>query len=164
MALTKEKKQEVIKSIQDVISKASAMTFVNFHGLKVEDASDMRSKLRQEGVSYVVAKKTLVKKAFEGSDITGDMPVLEGELGIAYTEGDMTAPAREIYDFQKKLGDTVSIVGGVFEGQFVDKTKMTEIAEIPSFHTLQAQFVNLINSPIQGLAVALNAIAESKEQ
>lgn len=163
MALTKEKKQEVVQSVKDVISKSSAMTFVNFHGLKVEDAGEMRSKLREAGVNYLVTKKTLAKRAFEDSDIAGDMPELEGELAIVYTDGDMTAPAREIYDFQKKLKDTVRITGGVFEDRFVDQATMTEIAQIPSFHTLQAQFVNLINSPIQGLAVALNAIAEKKE-
>ena len=164
MALTKEQKKETVQNIKDTISKASSMVFVNFHGLKVEDAGEMRGKLRAEGVHYLVAKKTLAKKAFADSDISGELPELEGELAIAYTEGDMTAPAREIYDFQKKLDGTVSIIGGVFESQFVDKAKMTEIAEIPSMHTLQAQFVNLINSPIQGLAVALNAIAESKEE
>jgi len=164
MALTKEKKQEVVQALKGTLSKASSIVFVNFHGLKVENVEEIRNKLREEGVSYVVAKKTLARKALEGSDITGEMPVLEGELGIAYTEGDMTAPAREVYGFQKKLAGNVTITGGVFEGQFVDKTRMTEIAEIPSMHTLRAQFVNLINSPIQGLAIALDAIAESKEQ
>lgn len=162
MALTKEKKGEILASISDAIKKATSMVFVNFHGMKVEDVNQFRSKLKQEGVSYKVVKKTLVKKSFSESDISGDMPEIEGEFGIAYSEGDMTAPAREVYDFQKKLDGVVSIVGGVFEGKYVDQVGMVEIAQIPGLQTLHAQFVNIINSPIQGLAVALNAIAEKK--
>lgn len=163
MPLTKQRKKEILDSIKDTVSKASSMVFVNFHGMKVEDVDSFRSKLREEGVSYVVAKKTLAKKAFEESNIEGEMSELEGELGIAYTEGDITAPAREVYAFQKSLDGLVKITGGVFEGKFVDEEGMTEIAQIPSMQTLRAQFVNVINSPIQGLAVALSAIAEKKE-
>ena len=163
MALTKQKKKEVLDSVKDAVSKASSMVFVNFHGMKVEGVNELRGKLKSEGVDYLVAKKTLARKAFEGSKVSGDMPELEGELAVAYTEGDETLPAREIYDFQKKFEGAVTIVGGIFGGQFVDKERMTEIAQIPSMHILQAQFVNLINSPIQGLAIALNAVAEKKE-
>lgn len=163
MALNKEKKKEVVQRVKDAVSKASSMVFVNFHGMKVEDVNNLRSTLYDQGVSYIVAKKTLARRAFEDSGVEGEMPELEGELAIAYTDGDMTLPAREVYEFQKKLDGSLSIVGGVFEGQFVDKVKMTEIAQIPGMHTLQAQFVNLINSPIQGLVIALNAVAEKKE-
>jgi ribosomal protein L10 len=64
--------------------------------------------------------------------------------------------------FQKKFENKVSILGGVFEGKFMDKESMLSIAAIPSQKTLYAQFVNLINSPIQGLVIGLNAIAEKK--
>lgn len=163
MALTKDKKKEVVASVKEAIDKASSMVFVNFHGMKVEDVDALRGKLHEENVTYVVAKKTLARRAFADSDITGEMPALEGELAIAYTDGDETLPAREVYEFQKKLDGAVTIVGGVFEGKYVDQSTMTEIAQIPGMHTLQAQFVNLINSPIQGLVIALNGIAESKQ-
>ena len=162
MALNKEKKQEVVQNLKDAIKKASSMVFVNFHGLKVDNVNEVRGKRKGEGVNYIVAKKTLAKRAFADSDITGEMPVLEGELGIAYVEGDETLPAREMYSFQKKLDGALVITGGVFGGQFVDQVKMTEIAQIPGMLTLRAQFVNVINSPIQGLVVALNQIAEQK--
>ncbi|MCI5108615.1 MAG: 50S ribosomal protein L10 [Candidatus Pacebacteria bacterium] len=163
MALTKDKKKEILDSISESIKKASAMVFVNFHGMKVSDVNEFRSKLKGEGVNYMVTKKTLAKKSFGDSKIEGEMPELVGELGIAYTEGDMTAPAREVYDFQEKLEGAVSIIGGVFEGRYVDKEGMVEIAQIPGIKTLQAQFVNIINSPIQGLAIALDAVAQKKE-
>ena len=89
------------------------------------------------------------------------MPEMPGELGIAYSE-DQLASAQGIYEFQKKLDKKVSIVGGVFEGKFQTAGEMLVIAQIPGLKTLQAQFVNLINSPIQRLVIGLNAIAQKK--
>jgi large subunit ribosomal protein L10 len=67
-----------------------------------------------------------------------------------------------VYKFQKDNADRWSIVGGIFEGKFMDKASMTEIATIPGEHQLRGMFVNVINSPIQGFVIALNAIAEKK--
>jgi len=71
-------------------------------------------------------------------------------------------PSREIYEFQKKFDKKISIVGGIFEGGFKNQTEMLTIAQIPGMKTLQAQFVNIINSPIQGFVMALDQIAKKK--
>ncbi|MDP2705263.1 MAG: 50S ribosomal protein L10 [Patescibacteria group bacterium] len=162
MALSKQKKKEVIDSLSMAIKTAASVVFVNFHGMHVNDETSMRRALRAEGVTYTVAKKRLLKKSLEGQALTGDLPSLEGELGVAYG-ADMIAPARGVYQFQKSLDNKVSILGGIFEGKFLGKEEMTVIAQIPSQKTLYAQFVNLINSPIQGLVIALDGIASKKQ-
>jgi large subunit ribosomal protein L10 len=161
MAIQKAKKKEILEKLNDIARKESVV-FVNFHGLPVSETTEMRQDLREKEVNYYVAKKTLVKKAFGDSKIKGDLPELEGELAIAYSDDPTSAP-REIHTFQKKFEDKVSILGGIFENKFLSKSEMEEIALIPSLDTLRGMFVNVINSPIQGLAVALNAIAENKE-
>lgn len=161
MPITRAKKQEILASLTKALKEAASVVFVNFHGLPVSEASEMRRGLSGEGVSYTVAKKTLASKAMKEAGILGEAPALEGELGLAYGN-DLTAPARGIYGFQKKYEGKLSILGGVFEGKFLGKEEMLSIAQIPSQKTLYAQFVNLINSPLQGLAVALKAIAEKK--
>lgn len=160
MALTKDKKKEILEKLSTITGNESAV-FVNFNKLAVDDATKMRQKLREEGVGYFVARKTLIGRAFGEAKITGDMPVLDGEAAIAYSD-DLTAPAREIYAFHKEFDGAVSIMGGVFEGRFMDKTEMEEIATIPATPVLRGMFVNVINSPIQGLVIALSAIAEKK--
>jgi large subunit ribosomal protein L10 len=134
---------------------------VNFHGLTVKDVTEMRRTLRQSGVSYIVAKKSLTKKALGESGIAGTLPELSGELGIAWSE-DLLAPARETFGFQKKFEKRISLLGGVFEGKFLGAEEIKEIAMIPPLQTLRAQFVNLINSPIQGFVMALGQIANKK--
>jgi len=63
----------------------------------------------------------------------------------------------------KELKDNLSIVGGIFDGSYAEREMMVSIASIPPLQTLYGQVVNLINSPLQGLVLALNAIAEKKQ-
>jgi large subunit ribosomal protein L10 len=162
MAITKAKKTEIYDQLSLVAKGKGSRVFVNFHGLTMSDATAVRRALRSEGVNYVVAKKTLARKAFDEKGIAGTIAELTGELAIAYGEDDI-APAREIYKFQKTLKNKVSILGGVFENRFVDAEEMKVIASIPSREVLYAQFLNLINSPIQRFAVVLSEIAKKKE-
>ncbi len=159
--VTKAEKKALIDKIAKAIKGSKSVVFANFHHLIVSDDMAMRKALRKEGVGYLVVKKTLAKIALKDAGITGEMPEMVGELAIVYGD-DLTAPAREFFTFQKKYNDNVKIVGGVFEGKYMSLDEMKAIALIPSQKTLYAQFVNLINSPIQRFAVVLDAIAKTK--
>lgn len=161
MAITRDKKKVILEKLKGITGKESVV-FVQFHGLPVADTAEMRSGLRNDDISYFVARKTLIRKAFEESGIEGELPQLDGELALAYAD-ELTAPARGVYEFQKKFKGAVSILGGVFENKYLDKVGMEEIAQIPSQDVLRGMFVNVINSPIQGFVMALSAIAEKKE-
>lgn len=160
MAITKEKKQEILAKLDSIKQDADSIVFVNFNGLGVEDTNAMRAELKDRGVGYFVAKKTLLHRAFDDV-FTGEMPPLDGEISIAYSDDPM-APAQNIKEFAAKHKDKLSIEGGIFQGVYKNKEEMTEIASIPGLDTLRGMFVNVINSPIQGLAVSLNQIAEKK--
>lgn len=160
MAITREKKGEMLAKLQGITGSPSVV-FVNFKGLPVARTTEMRAKLAQNDVSYVVTKKTLVKKAFTEAGIAGELPQLEGELAIAYSQ-DPTAAAREVFNFSKEFKDNIRIMGGVFESRFLSKVEMEEIANIPSMHVLRGMFVNVINSPIQGFAMVVKAYADKK--
>jgi large subunit ribosomal protein L10 len=160
MAITKDKKKSILEKL-DGIKNSESVVFVNFKGLPVFETTNMRRELAKGDVAYYVAKKTLVKKAFNEAGIEGDMPQLDGELAVVYGN-DATGPAREVFAFQKKYDGKITILGGVFEHKFVNKSQMEEIAKIPSMHVLRGMFVNVINSPIQGFAMAIKAIADKK--
>jgi len=162
MAITKDKKKEIVAKVKGAVDSADSVVFVNFHGLGVEDTTQLRKNLRGEEVGYIVAKKTLIKRVLDDSKIDGDMPSLDGELAIVYAK-DLIAPARGVYDFQKDHKNRIAILGGVFDGKYMNKEEMMEIATIPPTPVLYGQFVNLINSPIQRFAVVLDQIAQSKE-
>jgi large subunit ribosomal protein L10 len=165
MAVSKEKKGQILADIKKIIADSGSIVFVNFHALPIAESTQLRRSLREKGAGFLVAKKTLIRKAMAeaaaAGTIIGVMPELPGEAGIAYSK-DSLASAQGVYEFQKKLDKKVQIVGGVFEGKYMALSEMVTIAQIPGLNTLQAQFVNLINSPIQRLVIGLNAIAEKK--
>jgi large subunit ribosomal protein L10 len=162
MAKNKNQKEKSIEDLAKVTKTAKSIVFVNFDKLEVAEETKLRKLLRDAGNSYQVVKKTLLRKAFEGSGVTGDLSDLPGMISIASGE-DLLSPAREVYGFQQSHKDNVKIVGGVFDGRFVGMEEMMSIATIPAINVLYGQFVNVINSPIQGLVVALKAIADKKE-
>ncbi len=161
MAKTKTQKQAAVSSLAEIAKEAKSIVFVGFDRLLVKDETQLRRALKQAGNNYQVVKKSLLKKAFENSSFGGEMPKIDGMVAIAYGE-DLISPAREVYTFQKDHKDNVSIVGGVFDGKYMSKEEMMSIATIPSTQVLRGQFVNIINSPIQGLVIALSAIADKK--
>jgi large subunit ribosomal protein L10 len=160
MAITKAKKQDILAKLEEVRNSAESIVFVHYKGLTVANTTAMRKELREKGVGYFVAKKTLMKRAF-AANFTGEMPNLDGEIAIAYST-DAIAPAQNVKEFSTKFKDSISIVGGVFQGVFKSREEMVEIASIPSLQVLRGMFVNVINSPIQGLVVSLDAIAQKK--
>lgn len=162
MARTKEQKKEIIERLEKIMDKAKSLVFVNFHGLKVSDVTTMRREFKKEGIGYFVAKKTLTDKALTNKKYEGSKPVLMGEFGLVYGD-DLVSPARSVFDFQKRLKDQVAIVGGVFDGKYMAKEEMLEIAMIPPLNALHGMFVNLINSPIQGFVMALDQIAKRND-
>lgn len=158
--LKKSRKEEMIKELEGAIKESESLVFVNFHGLNVSDETMLRRNLRDQGVNYKVGRKTLLARALKGKAL-GEIPELGGEVAIAYSKDAISSP-REIYNFQKTHKGVLNILGGIFEGKFVGAGKMMEISMIPSREILYAQFVNLINSPIQRFAVVLDQIAKSK--
>ncbi|MDE1975586.1 MAG: 50S ribosomal protein L10 [Patescibacteria group bacterium] len=162
MARTKEQKKEIVEKLGKIMDDAKSLVFVNIHGLPVSDATAMRKKLKADKVGLFVAKKTLTGIALEAKKYEGSAPDMPGELALAYGD-DLVAPARGVYEFQGKLKDKVTRVGGVFDGKYMNKEEMTAIAAIPPLKTLYGMFVNVINSPIQGLAMALDQIAKKQQ-
>lgn len=158
--LHKTKKEEMVKNLSKAFKESPSVVFVNFHGLDVGNETTLRKELRDQGVSYKVSRKTLLKRALAGV-AEGEMPELKGEVAVAYSS-DATAPSREIYNFGKTHKGMLSILGGIFDGKFVDSAYMTEIATIPSREVLLSKIAFLLKSPMQRLAIAVNEVAKSK--
>ena len=162
MAITREKKEEIVAKVADIASKSSTVVFAKFKGLAVNDQNDMRKALKAQDVDYTVAKKSLVRRAMDAAKYEGSMPELEGEIAMAYS-ADELAPAREMAVFIKKFPEALAFAGGVFGGKYMSADEIKAIAAIPGMQALRAQFAQLINSPRQRFAVLMKAKAEKGE-
>jgi large subunit ribosomal protein L10 len=168
MAITRQKKEVMWKEVEGIADSSKSIVFVGFKGLTVADATVLRRGLSVQGVGYRVVKKRIAAKVIAGKKVSGTMPKLVGQVGLAYLSAtadasDITLPPREVFTAGKKLDGKISILGGIFDGAYKNASEMSEIAMIPGVTTLRGMFVNVINSPIQGLVIALDAIAKKKE-
>ncbi len=160
--LQKSKKEEIIKELEGLAKESKSLVFVNFHGLKVSDETKLRRELRNQGVGYRVSRKTLLTRALKGK-AEGEIPELGGEVAVAYSK-DEIASSREIYNFQKShKGIVLGILGGIFQGKFVGKEMMLELAMIPSREVLLSKLAFLLKSPLQRLALAVNEVAKKSK-
>ena len=147
--------------LDGIVDGAKSLVFVNIHGLKVAEATELRREFKKKGVGFFVAKKSLTARILGKKTYAGQMPALAGEFGLVYGD-DPVVPAGSVRGFQTKFKDRIAIVGGVFENKYQNKEEMTAIALIPPLETLRGMFVNVINSPIQGLVMVLDQIAKAR--
>ena len=123
MAVSKEKKGEILTKLKKILKDSAGIVFINFHSLPVSESTKIRKVLRERDIGYTIAKKTLTRKALLENNIAGNMPEMPGELGIVYGTDPLDS-AREIYSFQKSLDKKVQIIGGIFEGKFMNREEM----------------------------------------
>ncbi|MEA3453188.1 MAG: 50S ribosomal protein L10 [Patescibacteria group bacterium] len=172
MALSKEQKTKIIEKLRESIAKQKAMVFVNFAGLKAKDVESLRDNLRKIGAKFVVAKKTLAKLAFSEEKIDFPEKNINNELAIVFGFEDEIAPAKAIYDFSKNE-DSLQIIGGYMDSDFLAGEEMITLAQLPSRKELFANLVGTLSAPvsnfvyvqkanIKGLICALEAIKNNK--
>ena len=161
MAITRQKKEEIVAKVGGITKLAKTLVFANFKGLTVAEQNEMRKALRAQNIGYTIAKKSLLRRALQAANYEGQAPELQGEIALAYGEDEL-APAREIAVYVKKFGEHLAFVGGVFGGRYISRDEIVSIAAIPGIDTLRAQFVQLINSPLQRFAVVLSEQAKKQ--
>ncbi|MFA5132371.1 MAG: 50S ribosomal protein L10 [Candidatus Paceibacterota bacterium] len=161
MALQKAKKAELIDSYTDALKASKSAVYVKFRGLPVKETMELRDALFTENIHYTVVKKTLWTRATEAVGIKGEAPVVGEELAVVWGD-DLLSPARLSYEFGKTHKDTFGILGGIFDGEYKDAKAMMAIATIPPREVLLSQLAYLLKSPMQRLAIGINAVATKK--
>ena len=157
-----KQKQIIIDEIKDKFERAESAVVIDYMGITVAEADEMRKKLREAEVDYTVYKNTLVKRAIEGTKYEALGEILEGPSGFAFSYDDATAPARVLNDARKAY-KKMEFKGGIIEGEYYDKENIEKIAAIPSRDTLISKYMGSIQSPIANFARVVAQIAEQKE-
>ena len=154
-----ELKQPIVAEISEYIKDAQSVVLVDYRGLTVEQDTELRKQLREEGITYKVYKNTMMNFAFKGTDFEALAPYLEGPSAVAISTTDATAPARVLAKFAK-TADALEIKGGVVEGIAYDAKGIASIASIPSREELLSKLLGSIQSPITNFARVMNQLAE----
>ena len=158
-----EKKQQAVAELAEKIKNSVSGVLVNYQGITVEDDTAMRKTLREAGVKYMVVKNSLTGRACDEVGY-GDMKqYLSGMTAIAISENDAVAPAKVLKKYAEKV-ESFKILAGYLDGAVIDEKTVMDLAEIPNKETLIAKFLGSIQSPLYGLAYALQAIADKQEE
>jgi large subunit ribosomal protein L10 len=169
-----EQKKALVAALAEKLKNATSGVLVDYKGINVADDTKLRADMRKADVEYSVYKNTMIRLAAREAGLEGLEPFLSGTTAIAMSETDVTAPAKIIVDYAKKIQGKFEVKVGFVEGKVVDVKEVEAIAALPSKEVLVATvlaglnapisgFVNVLNGNLRGLAIALNAIREKKE-
>ena len=152
-------KQQVVAELAEKLKSAASGVLVNYSGITVEDDTKLRAALRNAGVEYKVMKNTLTGRACEMVGY-GDMKqYLEGMTALAISASDPIAPAKILKEYADKV-ESFEIKAGFIDGGVIDANAVNDLASIHSKEVLIAKMLGSLQSPISGLAVALQAVVD----
>ncbi len=154
MALTKERKKEIIKELDQKMDDQKVVIFTGFKGSKNKDLSELRRELKGFDSSLTVAKKTLMKLVFEKKGLEVDYGKLEGEVAVVFGFQDEIMPAKTLLNFSKK-NPNIKIIGGILEGDFKNSEEIINLAKLPSREEILARLVGTVQSPMTGFVSVL---------
>ena len=158
--MSNENKIKIIKDVEEKFKSSSGLYFTKYTGMNVSQATELRKNFRENNVEYKVTKNTLTKiaAANAGFDSAKIESFLQGQIGIAYSNSDPTAPAKVIKAFKKDNEDCLEVVGLIFEGEFFESEKYTELADLPSKEELLTKLVVGLNSPMTNFSSTLGSV------
>lgn len=160
MAKSIKQKEEALAHLEAVMPKAQSMVFVDYTGISVEEATILRKKAKAEGAEYLVAKKTLIKKAAEKAGLKDlDFSALTGNVAIIFGMTDPISPAKIAHDFAK-TSEHLKILAGVMDNNYLAKSAVMQLAILPSKQQLYQMLVGTLSAPIASFARVLSGIAD----
>jgi large subunit ribosomal protein L10 len=153
--MNREQKAAVIDEIAAQITASEAVFAVDYRGITVAQAAELRMKLRDADASLRVVKNTLTIRAADQAGAEGLRPVLDGPTALTFVRGDAATAAKAVADYARTTG-LLPFKGGLMNGEALAPDQMTAIARLPSRDVLNAQFVNIVASPLTGLVTSLS--------
>lgn len=155
--MDRSQKADAVAQLNSVFNEVGVVVVTRNLGLSVAQSTELRSKMREAGASYKVAKNRLAKLALKDTDYVGIEEYLSGPTALAWSE-DPVAAAKAAVDFAKS-NDKLEIVGGSMGTQVLDEAGIKALASMPSLDELRGKIVGLVNAPATKVAQVVNAPA-----
>lgn len=157
MAITKERKQELVSTYSDLLAKTDGFIVTEYRGLTVAKLDELRDKLRELAGVYAITKNTLFSIALKQNGWPVPADLFVGPTAVAFGNGNLPAVAKTVQGFQKDNGDVFIVKGGVIAGSIFKAKDLEAIASLPTLDELHAQLAGLMVQPASMLAGLLNS-------
>ena len=163
MALTREKKTEVVDEISQLLAESKLTVMAKYSGTSVKSMQSLRRSAKDNGTTIKVVKNRLFKKALEQDERFKnlDFSQITGQLLYAFNGEDEVAPAKDLAEFAKTEPQLEFVAGLSFEGALLPVEDIKSLASLPTKDQLRAQLVGTIGAPISGFASVLGGNVRS---
>jgi large subunit ribosomal protein L10 len=153
--MNREQKAAVIEEIAAEIQQSEAVFAVDYRGISVAQAAELRGKLRDADATLRVVKNTLTERAADQAGAQGLKSLLAGPTALTFVRGDAATAAKAVSDYARQT-QLLPFKGGIMDGQALAAEQVSAIARLPSRDILNAQLVNIVASPLTGLVTSLS--------
>ncbi len=155
-----EEKGKHIGSYKERINRSSLVVFFDFTGIDASPLSGLRADIKEKGGEIVVAKNTLIYRAFMDTVIADHREMLVGPTAMLFAYQDPVAPTKALFEFLKTLDKDnylKKIKGGYMQGRFLKPAEVQALAELPPKEVLISRLMGAIQGPIYALVMALKS-------
>ena len=156
MAITKEKKEQIVADYVDRLSQSQAIILTDYRGLTVANLSELRTKLREDSGVFQIIKNTLFKLALEQSGIPVPTEQMEGTVAVGYCLEEVPPVAKTLDDFARET-KFLRIRGAILGTDLLDAKAVQNLADLPPREILLATLVGAVQGPMSGLVSTFNA-------
>ena len=155
--MNKQNKEALVAEFAAKLKDSKAAFLADYRGLDVDQANDLRTKLREAGVEYRVVKNTLLRLAAEGTDSACLIEYLSGPTSIALVDEDPVAPAKALVEFAKQ-NEAFELKAGMLDGKLLAIADIQALAELPSRDELLAMMLGSMSAPATNFVGVLAAV------
>jgi large subunit ribosomal protein L10 len=157
--MNREEKSATIQEIAAQIEASEAIFAVDYRGISVPQAAELRSKLREADASFRIVKNRLTKLAADKAGEERLADLLRGPTALTFVRGDTAQAAKAISTFNKEH-EVLTFKGGFMDGTSLDEEAFISIARLPTRDVLNGQFAGVVASPITGLVRGLGSMIQ----
>ena len=156
--MNRDEKAVAIAEIATQIQESEAVYAVDYRGISVTQAAELRGRLRDADATFRIVKNTLTERAADEAGADGLKSLLTGPTALTFVRGDAAVAAKALRDYARTTNDLLAFKGGLLGSESVDADQIRSIAALPARDVLYGQLVGVVASPITGLARSLGAL------
>jgi large subunit ribosomal protein L10 len=155
--MNREQKAATIEAIAAEIDQSEAIFAVDYRGISVPQAAELRTKLREADATFTVVKNSLTERAADQVGAESLKPLLTGPTALTFVRGDAALAAKAIADYAR-VTQLLPFKGGLLNGDVLEADQIRAISRLPARDVLYGQLVGIVASPVSGLVRTLNAL------
>jgi large subunit ribosomal protein L10 len=156
--MNRDDKQAVVQDLQARLDEARSFYLTDFTGMNVKQMTEFRSRLRKQGVEYMVVKNTLARRALAEMELPDIASFFTGPTGLVIGREDAVTAAKVLSDFAREFDNKPAVKLGIVEGQEVQPDQIKQLAELPPREVLLAQLAGGLQAPMSRLAGGMQSL------